>query len=131
MLGLEIRVEEDLREFDLGSWEGKSYRELFEEHELWHHMKRDPDFAPHGGETPRGAARRLAGAMQRIAARHRGERVVVVTHGGVLSMALGELIDGDYSNWRRVMDNAAVSELAFAPEPNLLRFNLKDHLEDA
>ena len=68
--------------------------------------------------------------MRRIASGHPGERVVVVTHGGVLSMALGELLDGDYSNWRRVMDNGAVSELAFAPEPSLLRFNLTDHLED-
>lgn len=130
MLGLSLRVESDLREFDLGAWEGKSYKELFEVHELWHHLRRDPNFAPHGGETPLGAARRLTGAMQRIVAGHSGERVVVVSHGGVLSMALGELLDGDYSNWRRVMDNAAVSELAFDPAPSLLRFNLRDHLED-
>ncbi|MHC4860425.1 MAG: histidine phosphatase family protein, partial [Planctomycetota bacterium] len=71
-LGLETQVDEDLGEYNLGCWEGKTYRELFEEHDLWHHMKHDPDFAPHGGETPRQVAERFTGALRRIAARHAG-----------------------------------------------------------
>ena len=127
-LGLDLRVEEGLGEYDLGSWEGKTYRELHEEHRLWHHMKRDPNFAPHGGESPRQVAGRITGALKRISADHAGERVVVVAHGGALSLALADLIEGDYTQWTKVMSNCAVSELVVDP-PELLSFNFTGHLE--
>jgi probable phosphoglycerate mutase len=128
-LGLELRIAEDLREFDLGTWEGKTYRELMQEHRLWDKMKSDPHFAPHGGESPLGVAQRLAQAWQRIARTHPERPTVVVTHGGAISLALAHLLDDDYANWNRVMENCAVSELAFAPELRLVRFNHTAHLE--
>lgn len=129
-LGLEPRPDPALREYDLGAWEGITFRELFERYRLWDRLREDPHFAPHGGETPLGVAERVVAALRRIAAEHRGERVVVVTHGGGLSMALGTLLDGDYTKWDRVMANCAVSDLVLEPEPALLRFNVTDHLLD-
>ena len=129
LLGLDVLIEEDLGEYHLGSWEGKTYHDLHHEHRLWHHMKIDPDFAPHGGESPRAVTERFTGALSRIAARHAGVRVVVVAHGGALSLGLAQLLDGDYSEWRGVMDNCAVSELRLEPEPQLLSFNETGHLE--
>ena len=82
------------------------------------------------GESPRQVTDRLVGALRSIHDAHPGERVVAVSHGGALSMALAEILDGDYSQWRRVMDNCAVSELVLEPEPTLLRFNHVDHLKD-
>jgi probable phosphoglycerate mutase len=128
-LNLPLHIDEDLREYDLGSWEGKSYAELFKEHHLWHHIRTDPDFAPHGGESPRQVTDRFSAALRRIALAHQGGCVVVVAHGGALSMALAELVEGDYTKWGRVMDNCAVTELALDPEPELLHFNLNAHLE--
>jgi probable phosphoglycerate mutase len=128
-LGLETRLEEDLREYHLGSWEGKTYDELYHVHKLWHHIKTDPDFAPHGGESPLQAASRVSAALRKIAAEHPRERVIVVTHGGALSMAMGAILDGSYTNWRRVMANCAISELVFEPSPELLCFDVVDHLE--
>lgn len=128
-LGLEPLLEPGLREYDLGSWEGKTYRELHEVHRLWHHMRDDPHFAPHGGESPFTVAERFTGTLRRIAASHGGERVIVVAHGGALSMAFAELLDGDYTQWKRVMDNCAVSELCLHPTPSLPRFNHIDHLK--
>jgi broad specificity phosphatase PhoE len=128
-LGLEPCVDSDLAEYDLGCWEGKSYRDLNEEHRLWHHMKRDPDFAPHGGESPRQVVERFTAALLRIGDVHRGEHVIVVTHGGALSMGLAKLVDGDYGSWGKVMDNCAVSELVVHPRPELLAFNRTGHLE--
>jgi len=130
VLGLQARLEEDLREYHLGSWEGKPYSELYHVHKLWHHIKNDPDFAPHGGESPSQVASRLTAALRKIAADHPGERVVVVTHGGALSMAMGAILDGSYTKWRRVMANCAISELVFEPSPELLSFDVIDHLED-
>jgi broad specificity phosphatase PhoE len=126
--GLTPRVEEGLAEYHLGSWEGKSYRELHESHRLWDEIRRDPDFAPHGGESPRQVTGRFTSALHRIGASHPGERVIVVAHGGALTMALGALLDGDYTRWRRVMANGAVSELVLEPAPELLSFNATSHL---
>jgi broad specificity phosphatase PhoE len=128
-LGLEARTEADLTEYHLGSWEGKTYAELAKTHRFWHHLKTDPDFAPHGGESPRQVADRYAGALRRIAELHRGERVVVVGHGGAFSMAFALLIEGDYTKWGGVMSNCGVSELTLEPRPSLLSFDHTDHLE--
>ena len=128
-LGLPVRTDPDLAEYHLGSWEGRTFRELDEEERFWDRAKRDPDFAPHGGESPRQVTERMAVALRRIADAHPGGRVVVVSHGGALSLALGHLLDGTNNGWRRAMANCAVTELVLDPEPALLAFNLIDHLE--
>lgn len=128
-VALEVKLEVGLSEFDLGSWEGKTYRELYSEYKLWDHMKNDPHFAPHGGESPLQVVERYVGALHAISARHPGERVIVVGHGGALSMAFAEIVEGAYTAWGKVMANCAVSELRLAPKPALERFNFTDHLE--
>jgi len=129
-LALDARIDEDLREYHLGSLEGTSYRELAARHRLFERMREDPDHAPPGAESPRQVAERFAGALRRIAAAHPGEQVVVVGHGGALTLALGWLVDADCATWRRVMDNCAVSELVLEPAPRLLCFNEVLHLAD-
>lgn len=128
-LGLEVKQDPGLTEYDLGSWEGKTYLELHQDYRLWERMKEDPDFAPHGGESPRQVVDRYVGTLRRIASAHPGERVIVVGHGGAISMALAELIKGTYTSWGRVMENCALSDLRFEPEPVLERFNFTDHLK--
>ena len=127
-LALEVRTDPDLCEYDLGAWEGRAYSELIREHQLFERMAKDPDWRPGGGESARGVATRIARALSAIAARHPGERIIVVTHGGALTLGLGLLLDDDPSTWRRVMDNAAIAELHLEPAPRLLRFNETQHL---
>ncbi len=127
-LGLPVGVDRDLREYDLGGWEGRSYRSLERDDRFFEQIRGDPDFAPHGGETPRQVTERLVGALLRIAGAHPEGRVVIVTHGGALAMATAQLVAGDYARWGRVMDNCAVSELVLEPRPALLSFNARDHL---
>ena len=127
-LGLAVDTADDLAEYDLGAWEGISYRELGERHRLFERMQADPDWRPGGGESARGVAERLGGAIRALAARHPGKRVVVVTHGGALTLALGWLLDGDPSTWRRVVSNASVSELAVAGGATLRSLNHTAHL---
>lgn len=127
-LGLTPAIEPDLAEYHLGDWEGLSFKELHEEKQLFQNMRIDPHFAPHGGETPLEVGLRLAGALRRIAERHPGERVVVVSHGGALGIAFGVLVDDDYSRFDRMMVNCAISELSFVPKPELVTFNQIQHL---
>jgi broad specificity phosphatase PhoE len=128
-MGLAPQIDDGLTEYHLGRWEGKTYDDLQHEHRFWHHIKRDPDFAPHGGESPRQVTDRFTRALLRIARSHAGERVIVVAHGGALSLSLGHLLAGGYREWQPVMDNCAVTELVVEPRPELVSFNLTDHLE--
>jgi broad specificity phosphatase PhoE len=126
--GLELVLEEGIREYDLGSWEGMTYSELQTEHRFWNQIKEDPDFAPHGGESPSQVVTRFVEALHRIQDAHPNQRVIVVAHGGAYCMAFAHILDGDYSNWQHVMSNCAVSELVLRPEPELVSFNYTDHL---
>jgi broad specificity phosphatase PhoE len=127
-LGLVPEIESGLAEYDLGAWEGMSFEELYEDKKLFHNLRVDPHYRPHGGESPKQVGDRLVDALRRIAGRHPGERVVVVSHGGALSIAFGLLLDNDYGSWRRVMNNCAITELVLEPSPELVSFNLTDHL---
>ncbi len=76
-----------LRERHYGAFEGRSHDELMRDEprafERWE--RRDPDFAlPGGGESLREFNARVLDFVRELLARHRGERVVTVTHGGVL-----------------------------------------------
>jgi len=46
----------------------------------------DPDYTLPEGESVRRFHARVVGALQALAARHAGQRLAVVTHGGVLDM---------------------------------------------
>jgi broad specificity phosphatase PhoE len=129
--GLLPRMEPGIAEYHLGSWEGRPYRELLQQEDFWTRIKDDPDFAPEGGETVRQVATRFVAAVRRVADQHAGERVVLVSHGGAMALGLGWLLDNRHSSWKRVMNNCAISELAFASEPRLVRFNDSGHLTGA
>jgi broad specificity phosphatase PhoE len=130
-LGLTPELDPDLVEYDLGEWEGLSFNHLFEDKKLFHNMRADHDYCPHGGESPRQVGDRIAMAFRRIADRHPGERVVIVSHGGALSIAFGLILDNDYGRWNRMMDNCAITELVLDPEPELVSFNQIEHLPPA
>lgn len=85
-VGLEVRVDSDLRERGFGIFEGLTYAEIErrfpDEARRW--RQRDASFGPAGGERLQGFYQRAVGAVAAIAARHRGQHIAVVTHGGVL-----------------------------------------------
>ena len=128
-LGLVPSLEPDLREYHLGEWEGISYAKLAREHRLFERMQAEPDWQPGGGESARQVAERLARSLLAIAERHPGERVIVVSHGGALTLGLGLLLDESPGAWRRVMSNCAVSDLRFDPAPSLAVWNDIAHLD--
>lgn len=128
-LSLEPRLDPRLGEYHLGRWEGLTYEVLLKEHELWQNMARDPDWKPHGGESGRDVVERFRDALDVIDARHAGGRVILVSHGGVMSLFMAAALRGRLGEWYEPMGNCAISELVLAPAPELLRFNVADHLE--
>ncbi|MFD6475115.1 bifunctional RNase H/acid phosphatase [Streptomyces anulatus] len=81
-LGLDVRIDEGLRETDFGAWEGLTFGEVRERYAddltAW---LASPDTAPTGGgESFAEVAERVAAARDRIVARSAGRTVLLVTH---------------------------------------------------
>jgi 2,3-bisphosphoglycerate-dependent phosphoglycerate mutase len=86
--GLPLRTEVSLRERGFGSFEGLTWAEMEQQHpeasRRW--RERDAGFGPPGGETLAVFYERALSALATIAARHRGQHIAIVTHGGVLDV---------------------------------------------
>ena len=85
-MGLPVRTEVSLRERAFGDFEGLTWAEVEQHHpqasRRW--RERDASFGPPGGETLAVFYERAVLALAAIAARHRGQHIAIVTHGGVL-----------------------------------------------
>lgn len=107
---LQVIVEPKLREIDAGRWEG----ELFAEIEAAERaaMAAAPDeYRFPGGETWREVHRRTAEALEEIARRHIGSRVLVVTHGGPIRAVLSSWGSGKIQD--KPVPNGSITEICW------------------
>ncbi|HEY5251504.1 MAG TPA: histidine phosphatase family protein [Acidimicrobiales bacterium] len=130
-LGMACTVEPDLREVFLGEWEGGLFRKkiadrdpvtlrMFEE-QRW-------DVIP-GAEPADVFARRLRGAVERIAAAHLDEKVAVFTHGAAIGELMAQATGSEPFAFTGA-DNASVSHLVITPQRWIVRrFNDTAHLD--
>jgi probable phosphoglycerate mutase len=91
-LGMEARIEPELREVFMGDWESPIFRKyMIEGHPLADRIFAEErwDLAP-GAESAEAFQSRVHGAIVRIAAAHPGETVAVFTHGGVIGRVLAD-----------------------------------------
>ena len=84
--GVPIMPDAGLRERGFGLFEGRTFKEieaeLPDQARLW--RKRDPHFAPEGGESLVQMHERVVSTCSRLAAQHPGELIALVGHGGVM-----------------------------------------------
>jgi probable phosphoglycerate mutase len=129
-LGLEPRVEPDLREVYLGEWEGGSFRRhVAEGHPTAVRMFAEQrwDVIP-GAEPADAFAGRVRGAITRIAAAHPDQTVVVVSHGGVIGQVLAHAA-GTHGFTFSGSDNASISHVVVTDDRWIVRrYNDTAHL---
>ncbi len=82
-LGLDVVEDPALREIDVGSWSGLTRAEVSERFPEGFARWLEGEIG-HDGETREQLAERVVAATAEIAGRHRGETVLLVTHGGVI-----------------------------------------------
>lgn len=118
-LALPVQHHTGLRERHFGDCQGSTWAELEtlrpEVAEPW--RRRVPDFAPPGGESLLNLRERVERAFAELAARHLGEQIVVVAHGGVLDV-LYRLSTGLELQAPRtwVLGNAAINRVLWTPD---------------
>lgn len=131
--GLPVTPEAGLRERGFGDFEGKTFAEieaLLPEQSLrW--RKRDPEFAPAGGESLLALKSRVEEATARLAARHPGQLIALVGHGGVMDVlyrAATRLHLQAPRTW--TLGNAAINRLLWTPQGlSLVGWADSQHLE--
>jgi probable phosphoglycerate mutase len=84
--GLAVAHDAGLRERAFGRFEGETFADIErrwpDEAQRW--RRREPGFGPGGGERLLDFFERCVGTALRLAARHPGQAIVLVAHGGVL-----------------------------------------------
>ncbi|OSC69478.1 bifunctional RNase H/acid phosphatase [Streptomyces sp. BF-3] len=120
-LGLDVRIDEGLRETDFGAWEGLTFGEVRERYgddlTAW---LASPDTAPTGGgESFAEVAERVAAARDRLVARYAGRTVLLVTHvtpiKTLVRLALGAPPEALF---RMELSAASVSTVAYYGDGN-------------
>ena len=98
--GLQPMLVPGLREQSFGVLEGLDVPSIQRQHpDLWQQwLVQRADFSLPGGESTRQFHSRVLQAVENLVAEHAGQRLVLVTHGGVLDMlwrtARAEALDG-------------------------------------
>lgn len=119
----------DLREINCGEADGltiATVKERFPVEWARNLAQDDPDFRWPGGESYRELRARSLAALRTIAESHPGERVVIVTHAGVITQVLGHITGESEARWEvRRPRNASLTELDWnGATPRIVRFDV-------
>lgn len=89
-LGMPVQFEADLQELHFGEWEGRSALQIMETQaeELGRFWADPYSYTPPAGEPVATFAERVLSAVGRLHQQYAGERVLLVTHGGVMRLLL-------------------------------------------
>lgn len=132
-LGLEVSVEDGLRETDFGAWEGLTFAEVREQYpddlNTW---LGNPEAQPTGGgESFAATATRIAATRDKLVAAYAGRTVLLVTHvtpiKTFVQLALGAPTE---SLFRMELSAASLSAVAYYADGNasVRLFNDTSHL---
>lgn len=132
---LKVREEPGFREINFGSWEGLTFDEIKEKYpeaaaNWW---EKPLETRAPGGETLQELVDRCMQSLYQICCRHRGEQILVVSHGGVVRSIIGSILGINLNEyWRLRQDNLALNILHFPTWDKgiLYLFNDCCHLKD-
>ena len=132
--GLAVSTHPGLRERSFGDFQGRTFAEI--EAELPEHAqqwrKRSPEWAPPGnGESLIALRERVLATVDELAARHVGEQIVLVAHGGVMDVLYRAATRLDLQAPRTwLLPNTAVNRLLWTPQGlSLVGWADTSHLE--
>lgn len=131
---LTLKTEVGLRERGFGTFQGKTYAEIEatwpQETLRW--RKREPEWSPPEGESLLQFRQRVLDTAQALAARHMGEQIVMVAHGGVMDVLYRAATGLDLQATRTwALGNAAINRLLWTPDGfTIVGWADTSHLDD-
>jgi probable phosphoglycerate mutase len=114
-LGLPVEIDAGLREVDVGDWAGRLVTEIEAADPKGFARWREGRKGWNGGESYEEMGERVVAAVLRLAARHEGQTVLIVSHGGSIRACRATAAGLDYAASRVAaigsMANCEVAEL--------------------
>ncbi|MGY1580189.1 bifunctional RNase H/acid phosphatase [Streptomyces sp. MN13] len=132
-LGLEVGVDDGLRETDFGAWEGLTFAEVHERHPddlaAW---LASPDAEPTGGgESFAATATRIAATRDKLVAAYAGRTVLLVSHVTPIKTMIRLALNAPAESlFRMELSAASLSVVAYYADgnPSVRLFNDTSHL---
>ena len=134
-VGLAVTTHRGLRERSFGDFQARTFAEIEAElpEHAHHWRKRTPEWTPPGnGESLLALRERVLATVDALAARHMGEQIVLVAHGGVMDVLYRAATRLDLQATRTwLLPNTAVNRLLWTPEGlSLVGWADTSHLDD-
>lgn len=127
-LGRSIDVDERWIEMSYGVYDGVRQSDVAAD--VWSTWRRDPHFAPDGGESLIEVTARVHRACDELREQALDRRIVVVSHVSPIKAAIAWALGTDpSSSWRMHLDTAAITRISVSPRGvALVSFNETHHL---
>jgi probable phosphoglycerate mutase len=106
----EITLDERLRERFFGDWEGTDHSAY---ERVWKADQRDANHKRYGVESPAEVATRMLSLLMDLEERHKGEKILLVSHGDPLQILIAVLCESSPACHRLVqhLETAEIREL--------------------
>jgi broad specificity phosphatase PhoE len=134
VLGIPAVAVAGLREINCGELDGLPLVEVQRQHpDIWarNMAQTDDEFRWPGGESYREFRTRVLQTARHLSTSHPGERILIVTHAGVISQILGAIAGASAARWEDFRPgNASITSLRWNGSlGTVLRFGERRHLE--
>ena len=124
----------DLREINFGEWEGLTLKEISDnfpkEFNNWRNDKFEAPMC--GGDLSlKKACERAKIAITEVADKHKGKKILIVSHGGIIKAGLLGLFELDMTMYHKInLGNTSICEIDFDMDlnPTIIKINDTSHL---
>lgn len=127
--GLPVIERKELRERCMGEWEGMTLEEVDTLHPGWRERIGEALWCDRFGiESSSKMVQRLIHLLEKLAKKHAGNRILIVSHGGLINMALTELSQGQLKKMR--VKNTSVTHAIHSAGQGwqVIRAGMAEHL---
>lgn len=131
----EVIIEPEIREINFGEWEGLTVKQISEKYpdvfKAWRTDKKE-SYICGGDSSIRNAVVRAKKCILEIVSKHKGEKIVIVAHGGIIKAGLIGIFDWDMTMYHKVaLGNTCINKITFNDDlmPMLVSLNDTTHLD--
>jgi len=129
-----VQLDAGLREINVGQLSGLMFADIESQYPEYLSALRSDPWATRrpGGESMQDLFIRCKAAFDRLRMRHNGKRLLIVSHGGVVRVAVGLALGNVSENaWTRLsVANTSITRVLLSPDSGaLLGFNDEAHLQ--
>ena len=130
----EVIVAPEIREINFGEWEGLTVHEIAEKYpevfKAWRTDKKE-SYICGGDSSIHNATNRAKKCILDIVSKHKGEKIAIVAHGGIIKAALIGIFGWDMTMYHKMaLGNTCINTLTFNDDlkPALVGLNDTNHL---